>query len=426
MPEIDTSSRPFTNARWVYATGLCFALFFAWVAGEAAATASAADENRDPSSHSRIDYNGPDPRKSLPKTWAKLLEGQKNGQHIGAQLFVVHQGKPVADFAFGTNREGVSARVPMTRDTMMIWYSATKPVSAACVLQLVERGKLKLDDPVAKHIPEFAKHGKERVTVRHVLTHTSCFARAVRAGTGFLKQNHEHVKDICESKLQEGWTVGKTAQYHPLSGWFILGELVERVDGRPFEQYVREEIFLPLGMKDSWVGMSAEQSRAYGDRIGVMHNTNRGKPVPAPKFEKLELMNQIVSPGAAGRGPMRELARFYQMLGGWGKLDGRRVLKPETVRLMTRNHRHDAVTPSGRPAAPWGLGISLGFAQALGVADTSRSFGHGGSQSSFGFCDLDNDLQGAMVFNGRPGGAQNRKRRDAILGSIYEDLGIVK
>src|SRR5207237_9637854 len=131
--------------------------------------------------------------------------------------------------------------------------------------------KLELDDPVARHIPEFGKNGKDKVTIRHVLTHTGGFPHA-DAGVALDHPFDEVIKAICDAKLEEGWVPGQKAQYHPTSGWYILGELVQRVDHRPFYRYVREEIFEALKLMDCWVGMPAEKFRAYGDRIGVMMN----------------------------------------------------------------------------------------------------------------------------------------------------------
>src|SRR5687768_9980852 len=107
----------------------------------------------------------------LPKTLAAIRRGIDAGLHIGAQLYLSLRGKVIADDAFGLAREDV----PMRTDTLMLWLSAGKPVSAVAVAQLWERGLLDLDDAVAKHIPEFAANGKDVVTIRHILTHTGGF-----------------------------------------------------------------------------------------------------------------------------------------------------------------------------------------------------------------------------------------------------------
>ena len=107
---------------------------------------------------------------------SKTIEaGIERGLHIGAQLYVSHRGRTVGDLAFGMAREGAA----MTPDTIMLWMSSTKPITAVAVGQMWERGRLELDDPVANHIPEFAAHGKDAITIRHVLTHTGGFRAAV-------------------------------------------------------------------------------------------------------------------------------------------------------------------------------------------------------------------------------------------------------
>ena len=109
---------------------------------------------------------------------ANIVEsGIERGLHIGAQLYVSQGGKQVADLAFGLAREGI----PMTPDTIMLWMSSTKPITAIAIGQIWERGKIALDDPVAKYIPAFGARGKESITIRHVLTHTGGFRGRSRA-----------------------------------------------------------------------------------------------------------------------------------------------------------------------------------------------------------------------------------------------------
>src|SRR5262245_39433433 len=110
---------------------------------------------------------------ALPRTTAALQEGILAGLHLGAQLAVWRDGAEVASGALGENRPGE----PLTAAHQMTWLSATKPVTAVALLQLWERGLFELDDPVARHIPEFAAHGKERITVRHLLLHTGGIRR---------------------------------------------------------------------------------------------------------------------------------------------------------------------------------------------------------------------------------------------------------
>lgn len=357
----------------------------------------------------------------VPAARAVLEAGMAEGLHIGAQLYVSQHGEPVADCALGESRRGV----PMTPDTLMIWFSSTKPVTAVAVAQQWERGCCRPDDPVARHLPEFAAGGKERVTIRHLLTHTGGFRFADGFGTRrgpFAVSWEENVARVCAAELEAGWEPGVHAGYHPTSSMFILGEIVRRCDGRAFDRYVREEIFLPLGMRDCWIGMPVEQFRAYGDRIGLMHNTEKGAAKPLPVTDAEEGVARCV-PGGNGRGPMRELGWFYEALLGDGARDGTRILSPQTVAALTARHRvglHDATLGL---IVDWGLGFAIDTV-SYGRHASPRTFGHGGAQSSVGFADPEHGVVVTLVTNGMPGRDRHYRRFEAVCSAIYEDLGL--
>src|SRR2546423_9306130 len=107
----------------------------------------------------------------LPRTTAVIERGIGEGLHLGAQVHVSVDGMPVADVGIGHAR----ADVPMSTEQMIIWFSMTKPTTAVSIAQLWERGELRLDDPVTRFVPEFGAHGKDRITIRHLLTHTGGF-----------------------------------------------------------------------------------------------------------------------------------------------------------------------------------------------------------------------------------------------------------
>ncbi len=361
------------------------------------------------------------PADPLPKTLAVLRRGMERGLHLGAQLYVAHDGRTVADVGLGEASPGV----PMTEDTLMTWYSSTKPLTSMCVGQCWERGRVDLDAPVANYLPEFAPHGKDRITLRHVLTHTSGFPNADLA-VRFRRPWAEVIAAICAAKPEDGWEIGRHAQYHPTAGMYVLGEIVARVSGMPFERYIRKELFEPLGMKDSWVGMPADVFRGYGDRMGTMMNTDGAKPEPAEHYREIGVQGWATQcvPGGNGHGPMRELARFYAMMLGGGELAGKRVLAEKTVAEFTKVHRPDAPNFKAKGnAAAWGLGISRQRAVG-GVHCSDRTFGHGGSLSSLGFCDPEKRVVAAFVCNGRPKQADHAARVREVTAAIYEDLGL--
>ncbi len=358
----------------------------------------------------------------LPRTSAVIEHGMEKGLHVGAQLYVALQGNVIANLAFGLARPGV----PMTTDTLMLWMSSTKPVATVAIAQLWERGQITLDDSVSRHVPEFATHGKETVTIRHLLTHTVALRHEIPWSMG---NWDEVINRLCQSELKPHWLPGKKAGYQPSAGWFMLGEIIRRVDGRDFSRYAREEIFLPLGMKDSWIGMSVQTYRDYGDRMGVMHQLHQGKLRPDPRAE---LAATICRPGGSGHGPIRELARFYEMLRCHGTVDGVKTLQPQTVEALTARHRVGMMDHTFHHVMDWGLGVMIdskwyekdSLPYAFGQHTSHRTFGHGGNQSSVAFCDPETGVVVAWVFNGMPGEEAHHHRRREISAAIEHDLGL--
>lgn len=357
----------------------------------------------------------------VPRARAALESGLTAGLHIGAQMYSSSKGEVVVDAALGESRRGVA----MTPDSMMIWFSSTKPVTAVALAQQWERGRCRLDDPVCLHLPEFAQGGKEGVTIRHLLTHTGGFRFADGFGTRrgpFAMSWEESVARVCAAELEPGWAPGSKAGYHPTSSMLIVGEIVRRCDGRPFDRYVREEIFTPLGMHDSWIGMPVERFRGYGDRIGLMHNTEKEVPKPLPVTDSEEGTARCV-PGGNGRGPVRELGWFYEALLGEGMRNGTRILSPQTVAALTARHRvgmHDATLGL---IVDWGLGFAIDTI-AYGRHASVRTFGHGGAQSSVGFADPEHGVVVTLVTNGMPGRDHHYRRFESVCSALYEDLGL--
>ena len=376
---------------------------------------------------------------SLPQTAAALARGIEQGLHAGAQAYVSRGGRVVADFAIGLARPGV----PMRRDTLMPWMSAGKPLAAVAFAQLweslSEQRSLDVDDPVARHVPEFAARGKEAVTIRHLLTHTGGF----RALVGKWEEQpwDAVIAAVCDARLEPGWVPGRKAGYHLATSWYVLGEIVRRLDPgrRDYGTYVREDVCEPLGMDDTWVGMPEEVYRGYGDRIAVMTDTTPdAKPQAADGGYSDVAIATVTRPGSGARGPVRELGLFYQMLLGKGVLlgksvqDGTRVLSAETVEALVAGHRIGMYDHTFRHVMDWGLGFLLNSARygegaapyGYGPHASPRTFGHGGSQCCTGFADPENGLAAAIVWNGRPGEAPHDRRLRETLAALYEDVGL--
>lgn len=359
---------------------------------------------------------------------AAILERQRDeGLHLGAQLYVSLGGEVVCDIAVGESAPGIALRP----DDLMLWYSSSKPLTAMAIAQLVERGQsgprsgkgnsLALDDLVARFIPGWGG-GKERCTVRHVLTHMGGFSRADVSLFDADVGDDEVIATIAASPTE--YEPGTAAGYHPSSGWRVLGEIVRVVDGRPIERYLAEEVFAPAGMNDTWMGIPAADQQRLGDRLVPVHWT--GHVVPARRDGAWEMReyrierthNETwhrakVEPGGGGRGPGSDLGRFYEAM-----LDEGRIASPATTAMVTACHRAGVADRTFATKVPWGLGVQVaaGFSGTTGY----RSFGHGGMASSRGLCDPVEGLVMVLVANGLASPPDNDRRMIEMTDAVYE------
>lgn len=357
---------------------------------------------------------------ALPRTRALYDAGVAQGIHKGAQFAVMLDGVLVADAGLGWARD----RVPMTPGTLMIWYSAGKPITAAGIVKLWDDGVLSLDDPVARFIPEFGQNGKDKVTIRHLLTHTAGFPSALRGPLlQFGGLNERVIKRLSEAELE--WAPGRFSKYHRGAAHYVMAEIIQRASGKPFTDYVRGEILLPLGMDDCWIGMPVDRFEAYGGRIGLMHTQNADGALRAGRNRERWTLNPV--PGGGARGPMHQFVRFYEALRRGGELEGARILSPQATEAFIGYRALVPGVDSDQPfQAPAGLGFQRDENPRFGRYASSRVFGHGGSRSSQAFCDPEYGLVVAYVFNGRPHNTRDHvQRTTAVAEAIYEDLGLV-
>ncbi|MCZ6730209.1 MAG: serine hydrolase [SAR324 cluster bacterium] len=355
-------------------------------------------------------------REPLERGMATLLAGCADGRHPGAQAYLSRHGTALLEYACGEARPGA----PLTPDSLTAWFSACKPLTAMAIAMLYDQGLLDLDDPVRRFIPAFG-NGKEACTIRHVLTHQGGFANAVTAPQG--RGAEEIIAEICAYPAE--YPPGGKAGYHPTGGWYVLGEIVRVIDGRGIGQYVAEQLFAPLGMHGSQMGIPAERQRELNSRlalvaVGVSEREPFASQAMVDTFNSPAEIAQV-NPSGGIRGPARDLGRFYEFLLAGGRWEGRQLIDARTVALFTACHRWDLpdLTLMQAPL-PWGLGFGL-----YGNADVHRTvsrrmFGHSGMVSSVALGDPELGLACAVITTGLLDPMGNARRLREVTGAMVE------
>ncbi|MBN2507589.1 MAG: beta-lactamase family protein [Verrucomicrobia bacterium] len=281
----------------------------------------------------------------------------------GAVLWIEHQGQSYHR-AYG-RRALEPALEPMTGDTVFDVASLTKVLATTpAVLRLVERGQVRIDDPLRRHLPEFEGDGRDAVTVRHLLTHTSGLLTGI-SGVPF-----SGYTGAIARALQKNPRVSPGSECRYCDANFILlGELVRRLSGQPLDTFVAAEFYRPLGMRDTGFRPPAELRPRIAPTTRTADGFLRGR-VHDPTTRRMG----GVSGHAGVFSTAPDLARFARALLDEGELDGARVLRPESVRAMTRVQTPDNLV------ARRGLGwdIDSGYSRPRGRRFPLGSYGHTG------------------------------------------------
>ncbi|NKB98887.1 MAG: serine hydrolase [Pseudomonadales bacterium] len=320
---------------------------------------------------------------------SKFIEA---GNIPGTVSLVARKGKVVHFEAQGLRN--VATGAPMEKDTIFRLYSQSKPVTGAAIMLLFEEGHFLLTDPVSKYLPEFANMqvyagtvdgkvetvpAKTSITIQQLLTHTSGLTYSffptpvgkmyVAAGVGGSapESNLPDLKSWSEALAQQPLVAEPGTQWNYSVGMDVLGRLVEVVSGQSFREFLRERLFLPLGMNDTDFYVPADKLARFAANYSPTPESGMvllDDPAKSPysRLPKLEM-------GGSGLvGTVGDYFRFAQMLANRGELDGKRYLGSKTVEFMMSNH----LTP-GFPDDPltslfsmlgggyraWGVGFGL-------------------------------------------------------------------
>ena len=338
----------------------------------------------------------------------------EEGYHPGSALAVYRFGRPVLDLQGGL--ADVEAETPVDEHTMFVLYSSTKPLTASCLHLLWERGEFDWDDPVSAYWPRFARNGKDEVTIRQVMTHQGGFPETPSHMTWEKWSDWDAVVRAME-EIRLDYAPGRVIAYHPRNFGWVLGELVRRIDGRPFDQFLREEVTGPLGIDHNvHVGLPPSMLDQVS-RLYAMEDCDRPGQVTIYNRPEVHLS---VQPAGGGIATASGLARFYAMLAGGGALDEVTTLKPDTVAEVTKPQVEGLDHTLDRQVQRC-LGMSLGDPRtaAPGKEDI-RTFGHAGSGTSVGWANPDTGLAVAYITNGFRGEATNIPRLSAVSQAITD------
>jgi len=341
-----------------------------------------------PARGQRVSKSGVDPER-LARISVQLKSFVERGALAGAVTLVARRGEVVSLEAFGY--QDLESKRPMRADTIFDIRSVTKPVTAVGIMILLEEGKLALSDPVGKYIPGFGAtretHGAAKaVTIHHLLTHTSGLpSNRPPEIEDITVRRDRTLSEVVEllSKQEPEFEPGTQFRYGS-GGYAILGRIIELVAGKPFEQFMEERVFAPLGMKDSFFFIPAGKR----SRVASVYRLQNGRLSKWEEIEAHALRAKYPAPEFGMYSTASDLAAFCQMMLDGGTFKGRRILSRMSVASMTLNHtRHIRSAVTQRPAHQ-GLGWGLSGDPMSDFPLTSPgSFGHNGAFGSIIWVD---------------------------------------
>jgi len=367
------------------------------------------------------------------KTEMQALVDQK--KLAGAVTLLARQGKVVHYETYGV--QDVATGQPTQRDTIYRIASMTKPITGVAMMILWEEGKWSLDDPVAKHIPEFADlqvaaadGGTEPqahpMTMRELMSHTAGFDVSAGYDDEGLQDGDLQAMIDKLAALPLAVQPGTDWRYGPSVN--IQGYIVEKLSGQSLDAFFKSRIFDPLKMDDT--GFHIDEAKL--DRVSAVHTyAEDGLIAPAGEVRAAPTSPPAFLSGSGGLlSTAEDYWRFAQMLANGGELDGARILKPDTVELMRTNVLAEGVTVDLYGPSQTGTGFGLDFAvindpQAAGTPQGLNSFYWGGAFGTWFWIDPTNDLVFVGMIQNLRGsipGAGTPAMREISPRLVYEAL----
>jgi len=377
----------------------------------------------------------------------------RDGRVYGIHTRLAQKGETVSDYFAGVR--GLETGAPIEDDTIYRIYSMSKPITGVAMMMLWEEGKFELDDPVTKYVPEFEnlkvlggmnEDGSailvdmDRVpTMAELMSHTSGFAYGL-GGDDPVNAAFRDLKVLESPDLQT--FVDRTASipllFQPGEAWFysvgmdIQGHIIEKISGQTFGEYLQTRLFGPLGMTDTGFYVPAEDYERLSEVYGFDPESGALVPVPYPSVQFKRETIGYESGGGGLVSTMGDYSRFAQMLVNRGELDGARILKPETIDVITTNFLPEgaALSFGVDPIPGFGMGLTFGTVTDESKAPTNMPTGSyfwGGAASTWFWIDPVNELYFigmVQIFdNNNPAGSLELREAssEAIYGAVESE-----
>lgn len=347
------------------------------------------------------------------------------GDYHGAVIRVSLGGKIGLDTAIGS--ADADQTKPLSVNSVFSIFSLTKALTNVLALRSIELGRLALTTRVVDIIPEFKGAPREQVTLFHLLTHTTGMPGVwIPKADMYQDRLDELVQAVCEN-VHGSVPPGERCDYSPVANQVLIGEMLRRTDpkGRSFSDLIREDLFEPLGMHDTHMGVRADlrERKIVPDMRGVIPIKCLGRTQPGP----FSLFEEEVceAPHVGAVSTARDMWRFAEMLRRGGELDGARILSPRMIEVARRNHTGDLYNELYRavalragwftpPPAYIGLGFSVRGEKIVhhqfGTLTSTETFGNYGAGTTMFWIDPTLDLVFSCVTAGVMTQAANIQR----------------
>ena len=354
-----------------------------------------------------------------------------SGADLGASVAVTIEGESVVD-VWGGWADAEQTR-PWAENTITNVWSTTKTMTALAALVLVERGELNLDAAVADYWPEFAANGKERIEVRHVMSHTSGVSGWDQPVTSEDIYDWDKSTEMLAAQAP-WWEPGTASGYHMLNYGHLVGEVIRRITGRKLSQFFADEIAGPLGA-DFSIGVRLEDDDRVSpivpmpdvplDFAGLDPNSPAIKTFTGPAMEVTAALSESwrrADIGAAnGHGNARSVARIQAVVANRGTVDGVNLLSPTTVERIFDQQSDGIDLVLGIPLR-FGIGYALPQPATFPYIPDGHVCFWGGAGGSMIIIDLDRRMTIAYMMNKMAPVLVGNPSAEAIITAAYQSV----